>query len=106
MKILKTTLFSLLLVTITSLAFGQGQVGFYYTDEDVNGDPPPLRMQCTTGTPLPDGTLITVYWDNNHNGPDASDVVPGIGEGYGQANTVTFPINGQQQGLGAGYFVF
>lgn len=104
MKTLKTTLFSLLLVTFASLAFGQGQINFYYNTETVPGVPP-LRTQCTTGTPLPDGTVISIYWDNNNNGPDVTDVQPEIGIEYGQANYVTLPMNGVGLGLGAGYFV-
>lgn len=105
MKTLKTTLFALLLVTITSLAFGQGQIGFYYTDDDGNGTPPPLKSECTAGTPLADGTLVKIFWDRTGNGPDVTDVQPAIGIGYGKANQTTFQLNGTQYGLGAGYFV-
>jgi hypothetical protein len=103
MKYLKTTLLAFTLVMFASLAFGQGQVSFLYYDHG-DGNPPPLRTQCTTGDSLPDGTLITIYWDNNHNGPDDSDVPPELGTGYGQANFTTFPMNGLQSGLGSGYF--
>lgn len=69
----------------TSCVSGVGGVDTYF----------PLLTTCDGGQPLPDGTLIKIYWDANGNGPDAIDEQPEIGEGYAQFNFNTFTINGE-----------
>jgi hypothetical protein len=67
-----------------------------------------LGSPCDTLTavPFPDATPISIFWDNNANGPDTSDQQPAIGTAYGQANANAFTFNGTAQHYGPGYFYY
>jgi hypothetical protein len=47
------------------------------------------------GEPLPDGTVVKIYWDANSNGPDALDQQPPVGGGFGQCTFNEFLLNGE-----------
>ena len=74
----------------------------------------PLTTTCPPQgtTPIPDGRLVKIFWDANSNGPDTTDVQPTVCidppnclQGpNGTVNYNQFTLNGQSQGLGAGYF--
>jgi len=60
----------------------------YYANCDV-----PLSMECAGSNPIPNGTTVEIYWDQNNNGPDEADDLAPIGGGFGQANFNTFPMD-------------
>jgi hypothetical protein len=65
---MKTRIFlvAMALMVFASLSFGQGFCSYMY------GNVPPVNCDGSGG-PIPEGTQIHVYWDQNGNGPDASD---------------------------------
>ena len=78
----------------------------FYNDQQV------LTTECGGGTPLQDGVLIKLFWDQNGDGPDPSDPQPPLcadppdcanGPSL-TANFTELPINGVDVQLGAGYF--
>lgn len=56
------------------------------------------------GTPLPDGTEVQIYWDQNANGPDEKDTPPQVGEKGGDVNFNMFKINSAIVGGAPGQF--
>jgi hypothetical protein len=47
----------------------------------------PLTHGCDgTGGPISHGYLGYIWWDQNNNGPDPSDILPVVGGGFGQCN--------------------
>jgi hypothetical protein len=72
-----------------------------------------LTTTCGGSDPLPDSTLVQVFWDWNKNGPDAADSLlrvcdnpPNCESGpAGTYNFNHFPMNGTAQGLGPGLFL-
>jgi len=104
MKFVKTLLFGLLCLAVTSGAFGdQGCVQIYYESA---GGHAPLGCPCenTAQHPYPDGVPLCIFWDNDADGPDATDVQPEEGESYAQVNFNCMGLNGAGIGLGAGFF--
>jgi hypothetical protein len=91
-----------LICGLSSVAQGQPfLVGLMETDEI-------LYRNCTPAQgPLADGTLIQIYWDCNHNGPDSADFpVPCVPfcPGAPLAGGNTFPMNGEMELGQAGLF--
>jgi hypothetical protein len=104
MKFAKTLLSGLFCLALASWAYGdQGCLQITYAWRGVN---PPLGCPCenTAAHPYADGVPVCVFWDNNANGPDAADVQPVEGEGYGQVTFSCMAMNGQGMGYGLGYF--
>ncbi|MBU1984631.1 hypothetical protein KJ815_09505, partial [bacterium] len=74
--------------------------------------PTPLYDGCGGITPLPDGTVVQILWDNDLDGPDLGDPRPELCADppfcySGPAGTVNFnefTMNGGVLGLGEGYF--
>lgn len=77
-----------------------------YNDQQV------LTTACVDGTPLQDGVMVKLFWDNDGNGPDNDDPQPTLcnhppecDDGpAGTANYNELPINGVEVELGAGLF--
>jgi hypothetical protein len=68
-----------------------------------------LGCGCSVSTRVPfaDGTSLCVMWDANHAthpGPDTADVQPTQGSGHGETNYLCTTFNGEEGGLGAGFF--
>jgi hypothetical protein len=71
-----------------------------------------LYTECGGSTPLLDGVIVRILWDQNGNGPDDLDQPPPLCDAppdceAGPARTVNineFPINGEVLELGAGLF--
>ena len=73
-----------------------------------------LYTECGGTTPLPDGVMVKIFWDQNNNGPDSTDRQPPLCSNPpdcadGPAYTVNFnefPINGGEypQDVGPGRF--
>ncbi|HEY3295062.1 MAG TPA: T9SS type A sorting domain-containing protein [bacterium] len=95
------------LLALTAFASAQNFVACIYDDSLT------LTTTCGGSTPLPEGTMMTVYYDANSNGPDASDQPgtvcdqpPDCPSGPpGTLNMNQSPINGVAQGIGAGMFL-
>ena len=111
MKKFFTPLFAVFFVlVISSLGFGQSSTrDFTYYDDGTGAPEPPIGNACPLGqgTPMPDGSaLISLFWDNNGNGPDPSDVQPTQSDTlcYGCVNFNGFQMNGEMLGVGPGYF--
>ncbi|HEY3296433.1 MAG TPA: hypothetical protein VGL38_13475 [bacterium] len=109
MKIRQSVFGILVLLAVSSLAFGQQSMVFvsYFSQDSTEA----LGCGCTpeTRVPFPDSTRLCVVWDVNHAtnpGPDTGDLLPIRGQGYGQTNFRTTIFNGAESGLGAGFFVF
>lgn len=102
----KLLVFAALLLALASMSYAQGFCAFIYDDGF------PIRDACTGGNPVPDGTVIYVYWDANSNGPDASDVLapvcdapPGCLTGPpGTVNFNTMTVNSAEWGFDPGEF--
>ncbi len=79
-----------MLAGMVGVAQGQFYALFYY-----DCDPDPLTINCNgTGGPIPDGTTVEIYWDQNNNGPDEADNLVPQGGGFGECNFNTFSMNG------------
>ncbi len=98
-----------LLVFGVAGAFAQGfSVAMYYLPE--NGTP--LVTVCGGATPVPDGRVIKIFWDNDNNGADIDDpqaplclVPPDCETGpVGTHNYNEFAMNGTSGVGAAGYF--
>lgn len=82
-----------------------GAVSIFYTNQT-------LYTECNGIIPLSDGIPVRIFWDQNSNGPDASDPQPPLCDDpptceSGPARTANFnefTINGQALELGAGKF--
>jgi hypothetical protein len=89
------------LMVLASVSFGQGFCRFIY---DVAF---PLTVNCDgTGGGLPDGTPVYIYWDSNSNGVDLADPLACEVPPPCVVNYCSFFLNGEAQGLGAGYFIW
>ena len=99
---MKTRIFlvAMALVVFASLSFGQGFCRFMYDDAYM------LTQTCGGQDGLPDGTPVYIYWDANSNGPDAADELACAIPEPCVVNYCQFSLNGEQQGLGAGYFIW
>ena len=99
-------------LTLAGGALGQGFSVIWYWYDDMDGAPePPLSDACENGTPLPDGTIIRIYWDNDDNGPDDDDPQPCVWDGWPEPPPPNCPfgmnqfqMNGEFNELGPGYF--
>ena len=65
-------------IMLLTLSVGDALGQTYYVDfgigMDINWTTIGLTDNCTpSGTPLPDGRIIRIFWDENANGPDAAD---------------------------------
>ena len=65
-------------IMLLTLSVGDALGQTYYVDfgigMDVNWTTIGLTDNCTpSGSPLPDGRTIRIFWDENANGPDAAD---------------------------------
>ncbi|MBK6766460.1 MAG: fibronectin type III domain-containing protein [bacterium] len=88
----KMLLFTGCMLLLSGFANAQFNAGFFYNEECQR---PALSNMCGfAGDPLPDGTNVEVYWDQNNNGPDSLDQQPVVGNGFGECNFNTFPMNG------------
>ncbi len=63
-----------------------------------------LTDSCNGGDPLPDGTGVYVYWDQNSNGPDGEDEQVPLCPNFPCANFNAFQINGDEFGGMPGTF--
>ncbi len=78
---------------------------FYYTGT-------PLTTECPGSTPIPDGVIVKIFWDNDNNGSDSDDPQPPLCANPpecadGPLQTVNFnqfAMNGASIGAGAGRF--
>jgi hypothetical protein len=110
-KSMLALVFTIFLLTgMASLGYGQGAfVSLNYWDDGQGAPEPRLNCPCNnsdSASAYNDGTQVCLYWDNNNNGPDPSDVQP-IGDGsneYGHSNWNCFAMNGVAWELGRGYF--
>jgi len=105
MKFVRTLLSGLFCLALTSWAFGdQGCLWIEYAGRGVNA---PLGCPCenTALHPYADGVPVCVFWDNDADGPDTTDVQPEEGDGYAQVNFTCLTLNGAAQGYGQGFFV-
>ncbi|MBK6765128.1 MAG: hypothetical protein IPG71_02110 [bacterium] len=57
----------------------------------------PIMTACTGGTPVPDSTVIKVFWDSLGNGADDNDPQPPEGTGWMQVNYNQFLLNGASE---------
>lgn len=74
-------------------AFAQGFIASLYSGH-ADYSPAPLYVNCDgTGGGIPDGWNVTIWWDANNNGPDASDVQPPVGQNVGELNFNNFQFN-------------
>jgi hypothetical protein len=103
----KLLVFAALLLALASMSYAQGFCAFIYDGEF------PMRDACTNGNPVPDGTMMYIYWDSNSNGPDATDPLAPLcndppscssGAPTGSVNYNQMPINSGEWGLDAGEF--
>jgi hypothetical protein len=104
MKFVRTLLPGLFCLAMASWAFGdQGCLQIEYARRGVNA---PLGAPCenTLAHPYSDGVPVCVFWDNNANGPDSTDIQPVQGDGYAQVNFTCMVLNGGEQGFGQGFF--
>ncbi|MBK6764901.1 MAG: T9SS type A sorting domain-containing protein [bacterium] len=86
------------LFALAAVSHAQFNVGmFTYT---------PLTSSCTGGDPLPDGTMGYIYWDVDNDGPDGTDPLPVVGNGFGEANFNEFSLNWSALFLDPGTFYF
>jgi hypothetical protein len=74
---------------------------------------PPLTTTCGGATPIPDGTIVKIFWDQNGDGPDATDLQPPLCNDppfcesqlpLGSVNFNQFPMNGSSSNGQAGTF--
>lgn len=56
-----------------------------------------LTDSCNGGDPLPDGTSVHLYWDQNANGPDGADLPPPLCPAFPCVHFNTFLLNGEEQ---------
>jgi hypothetical protein len=71
-----------------------------------------LTTTCGGATPIPDGRVIKIYWDQDSDGVDDTDprptlcaLPPSCTTGpLGTVNYIQFTMNGTARGYGAGYF--
>ncbi|HEY3295063.1 MAG TPA: T9SS type A sorting domain-containing protein [bacterium] len=103
----KLWMVALAILALTAFASAQNFVACIYDDSLT------LTTTCGGSTPLPEGTMMTVYYDANSNGPDSTDhpgtvcdQPPDCPSGPpGTLNMNQSPINGVAQGIGAGMFL-
>jgi len=57
-----------------------------------------LTDECDGGDPLPDGTLVCIYWDHDSDGPDGGDPFPG------DPNFSCFGMNGESIGANGTFY--
>lgn len=72
----------------------------------LEGDP--LSEACSSGEPLSDGSIVSIYYDANDDGYDCYDLLAPISfqEPLGFCvNYNQFTLNGEALGLGQGYFL-
>ncbi len=75
-------------------------------------DGAPLTTECNSSTPIPDGVMVRIFWDNDANGPDVDDPQPPLcahppdcmdGPSF-TVNQIEFAMNGSENwGLGTFY---
>ncbi|MBL0061855.1 MAG: hypothetical protein IPP40_10360 [bacterium] len=66
---------------------------------------PALSDSCFDGTPLPDGTIVSIFWDLDSDGPDDDDNLVPTGIGFDRANYNVFQMNGAAVLGHAGAFI-
>ncbi|MBU0509457.1 T9SS type A sorting domain-containing protein [bacterium] len=104
MKIWKTLLLGLAALGLVATGFAQPANYLFIYYDDGSGSNPALGCPCVAGTPYADGPELCLFWDADANGYSADDTQPGIGQDYGQVNENCFSLNGEELGLGPGYF--
>ncbi|MCC6477358.1 hypothetical protein IT157_09925 [bacterium] len=79
-----------MMLVATSQLFAEGTppVALFYTFDGSICD-----QGLNKGTPIPDGSVVKVYWDLNGNGPDEKDFQPAIGSEAENVNWNTYVIN-------------
>jgi hypothetical protein len=55
-----------------------------------------LTDSCGGGNPLPDGTPVLIFWDQDGDGPDETDPQPQVGECFQCCNFNSFLMNGEE----------
>ena len=85
---------------LASISHAQFNAGMY------NFGPQFLTTGCDgTGEALGADCNAVIYWDANGNGPDAVDQPPVVGDGFGECNFNSFPLNGADWGVPGGFFL-
>jgi hypothetical protein len=105
-----TRISAILLLSLGLFAASASAQPFVACLEDVDFT---LTTTCGGSTPLPDSTIVQVFWDWNNNGPDAADSLLRLCDNppnceTGPASTYNynrFYINGAAQQVGPGYFL-
>lgn len=91
------TLVTIATVCISHSGFGQGFT-LYPTNIDLDQwfyrD---LFMSCNGSNPIPDGFPVTIWWDQDDNGPSPNDIQPPVGTTYGTVNHNQFYVNGESE---------
>ncbi len=54
-----------------------------------------LTDTCGAGNPLPDGTVVQIFWDSDSDGPDETDPQPPVGDCPTCCNFNSFTMNGE-----------
>ncbi len=85
---LRTFWLCILMLGMIGVANAQFTAIIYYANCDI-----PLTMECAGGEPIPNGTTVEIYWDQNNNGPDEADELVPVGVGFGMANFNTFAMD-------------
>ncbi|MCC6475708.1 T9SS type A sorting domain-containing protein [bacterium] len=92
----------MLLVFLGSVGISNAQFTVFFSYLGAQG---PLTDQCVGGNPLPDGTVVEIFWDGNGNGPDSTDLPPCELSPIPEPNYCSFGMNGESAGgIGAGAF--
>lgn len=92
----------LLLLFLGSVGISNAQFTVFFSYLGAQG---PLTDQCVGGNPLPDGTVVEIFWDGNGNGPDSTDLPPCELSPIPEPNYCSFGMNGESAGgIGAGAF--
>jgi hypothetical protein len=102
MKSLKILVCAVIVAAGIPAALGQPIIAqFRYVHAGADSANTPLGYPCSlpSRTPFSDGTVISIFWDHNNNGPDTTDRQPD------SSNFNSFAFNGAHNGQGPGYFI-
>lgn len=98
---------ALALVLITQQAMAQFNAILIHAEPSAA-----LTTTCGGATPIPDGTIVKIFWDTDSDGPDNEDPQPILctnppdcNDPFNSVNFIEFEMNGVFQGLGAGFFL-
>lgn len=99
-----------LLLCLVPCVFAEGFSAFWIYIDSPGG--PPLTTTCNGATPIPDGRIVRIFWDQDGDGADLQDPiaplcnVPPLCEDGPAAtfNLNEFTFNGAAVNIGEGYF--